>query len=197
MQRSAPATQGVAIMNKASLREAAREAREAAFEAAPHAAHDLAAQFLRALQPGRVISGYSPIGSEIDIVPLLAMLAVQGATLALPVVRKATRILEFRAWSPGDVLEAGVFGTRHPTQDAKVVTPDMVLVPMLAFDDTGHRLGYGGGYYDATLAMLRAAGSVTAVGCAFAAQRVPSLPVESNDQKLDWLVTEQDAIRFS
>jgi 5-formyltetrahydrofolate cyclo-ligase len=185
------------MLDKAALREAARKVREVAFEASPHAAHDLAAHFLRAMRPGRVISGYSPIGSEIDIVPLLALLAVQGATLALPVVRKATRILEFRAWAPGDVLEAGVFGTRHPAPGAKIVTPDMLLVPLLAFDDTGHRLGYGGGYYDATLAALREAGSVTAVGCAFAAQRIASLPVESNDQRLDWLVTEQDALRFS
>jgi 5-formyltetrahydrofolate cyclo-ligase len=184
-------------MNKASLREAARVAREAAFEAAPHAAHDLAAHFLRAIRPGRVVSGYAPIGSEIDIVPLLALLAVQGTTLALPVVRKGGRILEFRAWSPGDRLEGGVFGTRHPASEAPVVTPEMLLVPMLAFDDTGHRLGYGGGYYDATLASLRAAGTVTAIGCAFAAQRVASLPVESTDQKLDWIVTEQDALRFS
>jgi 5-formyltetrahydrofolate cyclo-ligase len=185
------------MTDKKTLRTQAAAAREAAFEAAPHASHDLAAQFLRVIEPGRVISGYAPIGNEIDIVPLLALLAVRGITLALPVVRKATRILEFRVWSPGEMLEPGVFGTRHPSLDSKIVTPDMLLVPMLAFDDTGHRLGYGGGYYDATLQSLRAAGPVTAVGCAFAAQRVASLPVESNDQRLDWLVTEQDALRFS
>jgi 5-formyltetrahydrofolate cyclo-ligase len=113
------------------------------------------------------------------------------------VVRKGTRVLEFRVWAPGGALENGVFGTRHPPLDSQSVTPDMLLVPMLAFDDTGHRLGYGGGYYDATLQSLRSTGSIVAVGCAFAAQRVASLPVESNDQRLDWLVTEQDARRFA
>jgi 5-formyltetrahydrofolate cyclo-ligase len=185
------------MLDKASLRETAKRAREAAFEASPHAAHQLASQFLRAIEPGRIVAGYAPIGSEIDSIPLLALLATSGVSLCLPVVRKGTRILTFRAWAPGDLLEPGVFGTRHPSLDSPVVRPDMVLVPMLAFNDAGHRLGYGGGYYDATLHALRATGPVTAVGCAFAAQRVTALPVEPNDQPLDWLVTEQDALRFA
>jgi 5-formyltetrahydrofolate cyclo-ligase len=185
------------MLDKAALRAEAKRVREAAFEASPHAAHELAAQFLRAIEPGRIVAGYAPIGSEIDSIPLLALLAVRGVSLCLPVVRKGARILEFRAWAPGDMLEQGVFGTRHPSLDSQVVRPDMVLVPMLAFNESGHRLGYGGGYYDATLQSLRATGSVTAVGCAFAAQRVASLPVETNDQPLDWLVTEQDALRFA
>jgi 5-formyltetrahydrofolate cyclo-ligase len=185
------------MSDKSALRADAKRVRASAFAANPHAAHELAASFLRSVAPGRRVAGYMPIGSEIDPGPLLALLAAEGVELALPVVRDSTRVLEFRAWRPGDALEPGAFGTQHPTLDSPVVRPDMVLVPLLAFDRRGHRLGYGGGFYDATLASLRADRPITAVGCAFAAQRVDALPDIATDQLLDWIVTEQDAHRFA
>jgi 5-formyltetrahydrofolate cyclo-ligase len=185
------------MSDKRTLRAEAKRVRAAAFAANPHAAHELAARFLGAVAPGRRIAGYAPIGSEIDPGPLLALLAARGVELALPVVRDGTLVLEFRAWQPGDPLEPGSFNTRHPLLDSPVVTPDMVLVPLLAFDARGHRLGYGGGFYDATLASLRAERSITAVGCGFAAQRIDALPEMATDQLLDWIVTEQDAHRIA
>ena len=102
--------------------------------------------------------------------------------------------LVFRAWKPGDALVAAAFGTRVPSDDAPVLTPELLLVPMLAFDDRGYRLGYGGGFYDRSLAGLK---SPIAVGCAYDAQRVDDLPVDDHDRRLDWIVTETRILEFT
>jgi 5-formyltetrahydrofolate cyclo-ligase len=143
-----------------------------------------------------IIAGYLPMRDEADVMPLLRALADAGANLALPVVPGRAARLQFRFWQPGDPLQSGAFGTSHPPPSAEPADPDLLLVPMLAWDDNGHRLGYGGGYYDRTLAELRRRHPVLAVGIAFAEQFHPHLPYEEHDQRLDWLVTEQGAKEF-
>ena len=123
------------------------------------------------LTDGAIVSGFWPMGDELDIRPLLTALDLMGCVCALPVcVRRATPLV-FRRWRPGDGLIKARFGTSEPAPDAGDVTPSFMLVPLLAFDRAGYRLGYGEGFYDATLAALRAARPVTAVGVAFEAQR--------------------------
>jgi 5-formyltetrahydrofolate cyclo-ligase len=140
----------------------------------------------------RTIAGYVSLADEADVAPLLGQLDGQGVDLVLPAVAERDAVLEFRRWKPEDELQPGPFATRHPGDAAERATPDLLLIPLLAYDLDGGRLGYGGGYYDRTLEALRAAGSVTAVGIGYAAQRMDGLPRESHDQLLDWIVTEQD-----
>lgn len=137
--------------------------------------------------PPGLVAAYHPVHTEFDCMPLLARLAGEGWTLALPVVTAAAP-LEFRQWAPGDPLLAGAFGIPEPV-DAARVFPAILLVPLLAFDSRRYRLGYGGGHYDRTLAALRAAGPVTAIGLAFDAQQVPEVPIAAYDQRLDWILT--------
>ncbi len=135
-------------------------------------------------------SAYLPHESEIDSRPLLAALADAGWRTALPVVVGKARPLVFRAWRDGDALERGVYGIPVPGEGAEAVRPSVVFVPMLAFDAHGFRLGYGGGFYDRTLARLRADGPLTAIGVAYAAQQVEKCPTDAYDQPLDLVVTE-------
>lgn len=138
---------------------------------------------------GRVIAGYWPTGSELDIRPTLAMLVSLGATIVLPVVTSGAP-LSFRRWTPGMDLDAGN-GCQHPPASAETLTPDLLLVPLLGFDAGGNRLGQGGGYYDRTLAQLRAEeGGMFAIGIAYACQEVENLPTGPNDQPMDAIATE-------
>jgi len=145
------------------------------------------------VSPADVVAGYMPIGSEIDCLPLLRMLAADGVPLCLPVVVAPGAPLTFRRWSPGDALALGTFGISEPTDAAPEVVPQTLLVPMLAFDRQGRRLGYGGGYYDRTLEALRAADDIVAIGVAFAGQLRDKVPVGEGDQPLDWILTEAGA----
>lgn len=141
------------------------------------------------------IAGYWPVHDEFDPRPLLEMLAARGAKLALPVIDPAIGLLLFRAWHPGMALQPAGFGTLGPPPPASVVLPRTVIVPLLAFDRQGGRLGYGGGFYDRTLAALREGGkSVLALGLGFAAQRVQQVPVSEIDIRLDAVVTENEII---
>jgi 5-formyltetrahydrofolate cyclo-ligase len=146
--------------------------------------------------PGIIVSGYSPLKSEISPLPLLRRLADAGAGLALPVVVGRGQPLTMRAWSFGAPLNAGVWGIREPPADAAQVVPDILIVPLLAFDRAGHRIGYGAGYYDMTITRLRAMKPVTAIGIAFAAQEVPAVPATPRDARLDLVLTERGAIDF-
>jgi len=147
---------------------------------------------------GAVIAGYWPMGDEADVRPLLEALAQQGHILALPVVARKDAPLIFRRWAPGQDLEAGPHRTAHPNASAPDIVPDVLLVPLLAFDGRGGRLGYGGGYYDRTLDGYRRTGrKILAVGVAFAAQQRPDVPVDDHDQRLDWVITEQGALEMS
>jgi len=148
------------------------------------------------LNRGDAVSAYWPLRDELDIRPLLNALHGEGLHCALPVVAGKAKPLVFRRWRPGDALVSASFGLAEPSADAPAVDPRALLIPLLAVDAVGNRLGYGAGYYDRTLAALRARGPVIAVGIAFEAQRVAALPVDGYDQKLDWLVTEQSVTRF-
>jgi len=145
---------------------------------------------------GAAVSGYWPMRSELDPRPILTALSARGHPLCLPVVAGKARPLVFRAWHPGDALVAGGYGTQVPDAGQEVVVPHLLLVPLLAFDRAGYRLGYGGGFYDRTLAALRAAGPVVAVGLAFCAQEVDTVPHDATDARLDWIVTEAEAIEI-
>jgi 5-formyltetrahydrofolate cyclo-ligase len=172
-------------------RRAAQQRAEAAVRSGASAAAALAGHAAHlGLAAGTVVAGYWPLGDEIDPRPLMTALAGSGCSLALPVVVGKGEALLFRAWAPGDRLEAGGHGTRHPSAQAPVLRPGVVLAPLLAFDRRGFRLGYGGGYYDRTLAELRRRGEVTAIGLGFAAQELAALPSEPWDQTLDMILTE-------
>lgn len=183
---------------KRALRKAAAARREAAAAAGDGSAGAaLAERFLDsvAIPAGAAVSGYWPIASEIDVMPLLRELAARGHVIALPCVDGKDRPLAFRAWVAGDAMARGAFGIREPLSGASAVEPAVLLIPLLAFDRAGYRLGYGGGFYDRSLAALRAKGSVLAVGIAWAAQETEFVPRDEYDQPLDWTVTERGAIR--
>lgn len=183
---------------KAAARKAASAARKAARDAAgPGASAALTANFIGALEPlpGMTVSGFLPIGSEIDTRPALRRLRVMGCHICLPCVVEPDAPLVFRAWEENDTLVEESFGTRAPAPNAPELVPDILMVPMLAFDDAGFRLGYGGGFYDRSLEALRAVKRVVAVGVAFSGQRADAVPRGAFDQPLDWIVTERDAIR--
>jgi 5-formyltetrahydrofolate cyclo-ligase len=141
------------------------------------------------LPPAAIVAGFWPLAGEIDIRPLLTALHQAGHTLALPHTPPRGRPLTFRRWQPGDTLQLGRFGTQIPTGPA--VTPTVLLVPLLAFDRRGYRLGYGGGYYDRTIAALP---GVATIGCAFAAQQIPAVPSGVTDMPLDRVATERGLI---
>jgi len=160
---------------------------------------DLADIFFREfpdLPKGAAIAGYWPKGSEMDVRPLLNRLVRAGHSVGLPVVLGKGRPLLFRRWSPGQPLSAGAFGILEPVPPAPEIRPDLLLVPLLAFDRSGRRLGYGAGFYDRTLAILReGGGSVTALGVGYAAQEVDLVPCDVYDAPLDGIVTERGSIR--
>jgi 5-formyltetrahydrofolate cyclo-ligase len=174
------------------------ERRRAAHRAIGSEAAHAVAGFIRAeIDPKeKSIAGYWPLGDELDCRPALEALAAAGAQVALPVVAGQGHALVFRQWKPGDVLEQGPFGTMHPTARAPVVTPRVLLVPLLAFDLDGHRLGYGAGYYDRTIAAFRANGNVTAIGLAYDVQRVDTVHADGHDQALDGVITNTGALWF-
>jgi 5-formyltetrahydrofolate cyclo-ligase len=142
------------------------------------------------------VSGFSPFGSEINPVPLMRRLADRGALLALPVVIGRGRPLVMRAWTFGEPLAKGVWGIREPPPEAAEVDPDILLVPLAAFDRAGHRIGFGAGYYDLTLTGLRSRKPIVAVGLAYAAQEIPAVPATARDARLDLVLTEREVIDF-
>ncbi|SIO21894.1 5-formyltetrahydrofolate cyclo-ligase [Bradyrhizobium erythrophlei] len=148
------------------------------------------------IAPGMIVSGYSPIRSEIDPAPLMRKLAEQGLKLALPAVLARGKSLAFRAWSPDDRLMLGPLGILEPSPAAAEAVPDIMLVPLAAFDPLGHRIGYGAGHYDYTLAHLRKMKAVTAVGIGFSAQQIKAVPALPHDVALDYVLTEKKVFDF-
>ena len=181
---------------KADLRRVALAGRDAI----PADVRAAAAQALSArpfpldVAPGSVVAGFSPMRSEINPWPLLRRLADDGVRLALPIVMGRGRPLVFRAWAFGEPLRAGVWGIREPLATAAEVRPDIVIAPLAAFDRSGHRIGYGAGYYDLTLRALRAEKTITAAGVAFAAQEISHVPFTTRDEPLDLVLTEREII---
>ncbi len=141
-----------------------------------------------------VVAGYAPIRSEFDPFPLMRALAQHGARLALPVVVARDQPLAFRAWSFGQALHPGKFAILEPALDAMPVEPDLLLVPLAAFDRAGHRIGYGAGFYDRTLSRRSATKPMIALGLAFATQEVGGVPALPHDIGLDYIVTERETI---
>ena len=184
--------------SKATLRREAlarREALPADLRAA--AAQAIAARpFPVAVQPGTTVSGFIPLKSEINALPLMRKLTESGAKLALPVVAGRGEPLIMRSWAFGERLRAGGWGISEPDADAPEVDPDILIVPLLAFDRRGHRIGYGAGYYDITIAALRAKKPIVAVGIAYAAQEVDTVPITPRDARLDLVLTENETIAF-
>lgn len=159
------------------------------------AAESIAARsFPLKMKAGIVVSGFMPLKSEINPLPLLRKLEAMGASLALPVVVGRGKPLIMRQWTWGEQLTAGVKGIREPKSGAPEVDPDILLVPLLAFDRAGYRVGYGGGYFDMTINGLRARKPITAVGVAFAIQEVPKVPTTPLDARLDLVLTEREVI---
>ena len=187
-----------AAPSKANLRAAALAARDALGDKKREAAAAKIAKrgFPIELAAGTVVSGYSPIRNEIDPTPLMLKLALAGARLALPVVNARGKSLIFRTWSPNDRLVLGSLGIPEPSPAATELIPDIMLVPLAAFDRAGHRIGYGAGHYDHTFAHLRKSHHVTGVGLAFAVQETPSIPALSHDVALDFVLTEKDVFDF-
>ena len=178
--------------DKAALRASMRAVRRACLDAHGAAYADgLAEQAGQLSLPfsGAVAAGYWPLDHELDPRPLLWRLHEGGWTLALPVVVAKNQPLLFRTYQPGDPLCPGPFGVQQPADTVAEVLPDLVLVPLLAFDRHKHRLGYGGGFYDRTLAHLRLSRRMTAVGLALPQQECPCVPTEATDQPLDAILT--------
>ena len=153
------------------------------------------AGWLSSIAPGGIISGFLSIGDEIGLGPLMQALNERGHTLALPVMQGRAKPLLFRAYRPGDALAETTWGIREPLPAAATVAPATLLVPLLAFDRTGHRLGYGGGFYDRTIAGARKTGQVIAVGVAFDEQRLDAVPHVDYDEPLDWVLTPSGPLR--
>jgi len=180
---------------KAAARRAALARRQAAAEAVagdPGFAERFAALVLEQAPPprGALVAGFWPMGAEIDIRPLLRALEARGHALALPVTPRRGMPLLFRRWRWGEPLGHGPLGTRQP-EAGEAVRPDFLLVPLLAFDRAGRRLGYGGGYYDRTLAALPGA---EALGCAYAAQEMDEVPAGPEDARLPRVATEKGVL---
>lgn len=188
-------------MNKESFRLEAIRVRDN-IEAAGDDADRAAANFIEAIAPQarQIVALYWPKGREFDTLPLIHELLQQGITCALPVIQKDERRLKFAAYKDGDAMEEGPFKVVQPViGEATIwVDPDVFVVPLLAFDRKGNRMGYGKGHYDATLKHYRAIKPVVAVGYAYGQQAVLfNLPAESHDERMDWIVTPQKAQRIS
>ncbi len=178
---------------KNAARKAAFERRKGAFDAGLGSAALLSS--VLAGYRGVPLSGFMPIRTEISPLPAMEEAAAHGP-VGIPVIRGAGQPLVFSQWEPGCDLIDGPFGARIPATET-LITPQILIVPLVAFDRNGGRLGYGGGFYDRTLEGLRANGPALAIGFAFAAQEAEDLPLEPTDQPLDMMITEREIIEFS
>jgi 5-formyltetrahydrofolate cyclo-ligase len=186
------------VASKSSLRTAALAARDALSDAQRAAAGEALARrgLPFEIKSGAVVAGYSPIRGEIDPAPLMRKLAGEGARLALPVITARGKSLIFRTWNPRDRLLPGPLGILEPSPAAAEIHPDIVLVPLAAFDRAGHRIGYGAGHYDRTLAQLHKSKGFAAIGLAFSGQEVATVPALQHDVALDYVLTETKAFDF-
>lgn len=181
--------------DKDLLRAALKERREELAARDPDAGETLADKFPMKLfeRYGPTVAVYLPIGSEVDSRPLMGKLAAAGAKLALPCVQDDGGMV-YRAYTRGDMLEKRAFGLLEPNSEVPEVEPTLVITPLLGFDRSGNRLGYGKGHYDRALTRLREQGRVFVCGLAFFEQEVEAVPAESHDVPLDWVMTERGSI---
>ncbi|WP_371347584.1 5-formyltetrahydrofolate cyclo-ligase [Ancylobacter sp. IITR112] len=181
----------VALARRAALEPSVRA--EAAEAAAAHAMDWLGEV------SGEVVSVFAPIGGEIDTAALVRRLRAAGAQVALPIVREIGKPLLFRLWEPGVALTPsagpGRISIPAPPEEAPAVSPDVLVVPLAGFDARGNRLGYGAGFYDRTLSLLRRAKRIEALGYAFAVQELPAVPAEAHDERLDAIATDEGVVR--
>lgn len=183
---------------KQSVRQNAKKFRDQ-LSVAPEWSMEAAENFMGVitLPDNIIISVYYPIGSEIDPSPIVEQLWQKNITVCLPCIEAGQRGLKFAPWSRQSKLDGGKFGTFEPTDKTTFYDPDIVIVPLLAFDQRGNRMGYGQGHYDETLRELRAKKDILAVGLAYAEQAVLlALPTEPHDQKLDLVITPQRVFDF-
>lgn len=152
--------------------------------------------FIRRMEipAGSTVSAYWPMKSEIDVRPVMHFLHEAGMTVCLPVVTEKGEAMLFRRWAPEETLVVGMYGVEQPGENCEAVVPDVLLLPLVAFDRNGGRLGYGGGFYDRTLVRLRREGLHRIGGVAFAMQEVEKVPQEETDETLDFIVTEKEFI---
>lgn len=174
------------VLQKKTLREVMKEKRALLFQQHPDAGEQIVPLFFEAFEfpPHFIVGGYWPKGSELDIRPLLNALMNKGFRRALPCVTPEGMI--FRLWKPTDSLHLGKFNVCEPPSDAPLVVPDVMLVPLLAFDKEGHRLGYGQGHYDKFLHQNKA----ITIGIGFKGQEVERIPRQAHDFALDYILTE-------
>ena len=179
------------------LRQRMKGERRAAAKTRPDAGRHAARNLMQSVNipGGAIVALYYPIKDELDTEPLAAALTENNVAIVLPVTGERKAPLIFRSYKPGDNLIPGAYGEKIPGENASIVSPTIIVTPLLAFTRVGGRLGYGGGYYDRTLAASRKAGDVLAVGYAYGAQEVDALPLSPLDQPLDWIVTEREVIR--
>ena len=188
--------------NFSNSKEVLRTAALALRDALPAAERQAAAEAIAArafpvkVGTGMIVSGFSPMKTEINPIPLLRKLSDAGAQLALPAIAGRGQPLIMRARKFGDPFKAGQWGIREPVPEAPPVDPDILIVPLACFDRAGHRIGYGAGYYDMTINALRAKKKVVAIGIGFAAQEIPSVPATERDARLDLVLTEREVIDF-
>lgn len=188
--------------NVTDLKTALRNATLARRDAMPApermaAAETLATRPLPVAVPrGAIVSGFFPMRSEINPLPLMRRLAGEGAQLALPVIAGRGKPLIIRAWSTGDELASGQWGIREPKPEAPEVAPDIMIVPLACFDRAGHRIGYGAGYFDMTIHRARSLKPVVTFGVAFALQEIDRVPAADHDEQLDFVLTEREVIDF-
>jgi 5-formyltetrahydrofolate cyclo-ligase len=192
-----PGHPDIAMISKTELRTELRARRAELARAHPDFARDVA-EHVAALKiaDGSVVGGYVAIGDEADPHIILKKLTLQNCTLAFPRVAAKDEPLVFHRWTPGKNLQRGSYGIPEPLKDWPLAYPKILLVPLLAFDMNGHRLGYGGGYYDRTLDFQRANATVRAIGVAYAGQEVAELPREAHDHPLDAIITEKGVREF-
>lgn len=179
------------LQTKDDLRRTMRAQRRDLAVLRPDAAERAADRLpLEALPPFAVVAGYHALGAELSPWPVLRKLQAAGARVVLPVAPAPHAPLVFRAFAEDQPLEPDAARIPSPTQDAETLTPDLVIAPLIAFDRAGYRLGQGGGYYDRTLAALRATGRLFVIGLAYAGQEVDQIPRDAHDQPLDAILTE-------
>lgn len=185
------------MSSKKLLREAARTRRAELAKTIPDFAARLATHAVDfGIAANSLIGAYAALPGEADPHLLLKALVSTGCMLAFPRVEAKAAPLVFHHWKPGRELKPGTFGIAEPSADWPVAHPRILLIPLLAFDARGHRLGYGGGYYDRTLEALRAHGNIRAIGIAYAGQEIDSIPDENHDHLLDMIATENGVRRF-